>query len=368
MKNLEKKIICVFASLVLVCCCFASMVALVLKRDLNKAVCSSHPFNSLFFGIYGVTNNAMQKKFIYNSEASVYKLKNGFLSYKKDKADTTAYEKQLKDFNTFLTQKGINYNYIITAEAGDERLGQLPYGVETNYCEESTNILKGVLERNNIKYLDTYETLINADGNYYDYFYKTDHHWNDYAGLLVSEAIANKLNSDYNMNLDASLFDVEKYEKHIYQSMFLGSCGKKIGLGYVPLEDFDLLLPKFETNFEADYGNKFFKGSYYETLINQEVLRKDPYGVNCYAAYLYGDKPLISIKNLNCNNNKRVLVLKDSKANVVNAHFASCVEYLDIIDLRHFDDSLKDYIEETNPDVVLTIYSPFSAGEFYEFD
>lgn len=74
----------------------------------------------------------------------------------------------------------------------------------------------------------------------------------------------------------------------------------------------------------------------------------------------------MKIENLTNTNGLKVLILKDSKANVVASHLASSFQYLEIIDPRAIDFNIKDYIEQTNPDLVLSIFSPFNTEGFYE--
>lgn len=358
MKNLEKKIVCIVSMFIIFCCYIVSFFTVINNK--------TNPLTSFLYSIYGTTNKIMNKNFIPDSESGVYRLKNGYLSFQKSPVNPEQYENNLVEFNSWLENEGIEFTYVLTAESGDERLGQLPFGVETNYCEETSNKLINILTKNNIEYLNTFEVLINSDKNYYDYFYKTDHHWNEYAGLLVAQSIASHFNKTYGMSLDTTIFNENNYDKIVYKKTFLGSCGKKVCRGYVEPEDFELLLPKFSTKFTCSCKGST-EGSYLETLINSDEINNLYYDTTPYASYLFGDQPIISVKNLNCNNNKRILVLKDSKANIVNAHFASCVEYLDVIDLRHFNGDLRNFIETTNPDVVITIYSPFNPGLFYDF-
>ncbi len=368
MKSKSKKIVCIIAAVFMCCCSLATLVMSMVIKNFDRAIGKDHPFNALFYTMFGVSNTIMMKDFVYNSENSVYKLKNGYLAYKKKYVDVSVYEDELKEFDQYLSDLGVEFSYVITAEAGDERLNQLPFGVETNYCEQVTNELISVLKKNNIEYVETFKTLNGGSGDYYDYFYKTDHHWNDYAGVLLAQEISEHLNNEYALGINSSLFNESNYKVKTYKNTFLGSGGKKTGIGYVFPEDFDLLIPKYGTSFKVDYGDEIAEGEYFKSILYEDYLKNNPYYVSCYATYLRGDKPIISVKNLNCNNGKRLLVLKDSKANVINAHLASGVEYLDIIDLRYYKKSLKKYIEKTIPDVVLMIYSPFNTGAFYDFD
>ena len=54
-------------------------------------------------------------------------------------------------------------------------------------------------------------------------------------------------------------------------------------------------------------------------------------------------------------------MIKTSDANVVDTYLAFTVEYLDIVDPRHFDGSIRTFIEKTQPDVVLTCAYPSEA-------
>ena len=363
MKSIEKIIVCVFAIVLFAASSIASFVALCTSGDLDNAISSYHPFSPAFSFIYGGTNKVLGKNYNIDNERNIFLLKNGYMTYEYKESYAKSYEKNFADFNTYLENKNIEFMYVMTADAGDERMGQLPYGVETNHYEESTNILVDIFNRNRIEYIKTFDALKNSDRDYYDYFFKTDHHWNDHAGLFVTKLIVEELNKTYNMNLDASFYDESQYNVKKYKNMF-GSYGKKLSLGYANAEKFEMLIPKYKTDFETSLNTK---GSYLNSLINKKVLNKKAKVVNYYSSYLFTDQPIIKIKNNLCNNGKRILVIKDSKANVVNAHLASSVEYLDIIDLRHYDDSLKDYIDEVNPDVVLAIYSPMSRGAVYDF-
>lgn len=77
---------------------------------------------------------------------------------------------------------------------------------------------------------------------------------------------------------------------------------------------------------------------------------------NLYGSYGYGDVALFSVHNENVHDGSRVLIIKESFADVVYPFFAEAVEYLDVIDLRAFSYSLERYIDKTDPDTVIVIY------------
>lgn len=367
MKNLEKKIVCILVVIFICICSALTIVSYVKTKDIEASYTKKHPLNDLFINVYGKSNRLLGKTLIEDSEIDFYLLNNNKnLARKLIYVNTTRYQNKLYNFKNYLSNLGINYSFIITAEAGDERSGLLPLGIETNYCEQVTNELSTVLSNCNINHIATFDYLNQGPRSYCDYFYKTDHHWNDYAGLYLSEIITKHLNNKYNLGLNSDLFSLDNHEIITYDNLYLGSLGKKVGMGYVYPEDFTILVPKFETNFYIPRYKSI--GAYSDSILFTKNLTYDPYNKDAYRTYLNGDHDLLQIQNLKIKNGKRILVLKDSKANVISAHLACAVENLDIIDLRHYKGSLKEFIEKTKPDVVLNIQSAFSFANMYDFE
>jgi len=374
MNKIQKFVIGILASFIIVLGTITSVVSYFTYKEYRKDIKSGitnatteHNIISDWWNyIFGLTNR--NKNVIIDKESNIYRLKNGGFSYAKKYVDTSVYKDYLVNFNSFLQTKNIKFQYVLTAESGDERLGQLPDGIKTNYCEQTSNELMQMLEECGIDYFDCYEYLRNSNKDYYSFFYKTDHHWNDYAGLYLAQEISKDLNNKYNFELNESILDLENYDVRRYENLFLGSIGKKITLGAASPENFELLLPKFETSYHF-YDDSFINnnGDYETALIDHDCFIYSYYRANPYGSYLYADQPILHVHNNNCSNGKRLLVFKDSKANVVNIHLTSVFEYVDIIDPRHYYTNVFNYISETNPDMVLFMYSPFNGKEFYDF-
>ena len=74
-------------------------------------------------------------------------------------------------------------------------------------------------------------------------------------------------------------------------------------------------------------------------------------------AYIYGDQPLERIENKMVDNGKHVLIIHDSFGNCVVPFLAMGIQYVDSLDLRHFNGSLHNYIEKEKPDMVIVLYN-----------
>lgn len=345
-------------------------------KKLTLNYCSKHHLlTDGFYYLYGLSYKVLNKKFVTDSEGNlgnVFKLKNGYLSLIFCEIPNIDFQtKKLKEFKEYLSSNGIDYLHVLSAEKGDERLNQNPKGMSTT-CNYVFSRTMKKLDEFSINYIDTYSLLINSEENYFSYFYKTDHHWNDFAGLKVSNEIIKQINLKYGYFLDESLVDISNYTVKTYKNIMLGSLGKKTTNGYISKEDFDILTPNFFTNFTIiDKQNEINKsGSYEETLLNKSALKiNNLYLDDIYETFLYCNSSLQHIENKNCNNGKKALIIKDSKGNVVVPHLANAFQYIDTIDPRSFDGSIKKLIENTKPDIVITLYTPSSSqNSFYSFN
>jgi hypothetical protein len=88
------------------------------------------------------------------------------------------------------------------------------------------------------------------------------------------------------------------------------------------------------------------------------ILPGQYYNLSPYDAYLYGNRELVTIHNNLLRDGRKILLIKDSFANVVAPFLSIGIENLDIVDLRYFTGSIKSYIEKHIPDTVVIMYNP----------
>jgi hypothetical protein len=191
-------------------------------------------------------------------------------------------------------------------------------------------------------------------------FYKTDHHWKAETGLWASAVLVNCLNEHYGFTIDTRLAAPGQYRAEVYADWFLGSQGKKVTLRQTPPEDFTLLTPLFETDVSLTIPNLNIdtRGSFDVLIDHFQLDRKNYYGLDPYTAYLYADNPVITIHNNRVHDGKKILLIKDSFAEVVSPFLSMGVEDLHIMDLRHFNGNVRAYIAKHLPDIVVVLYNP----------
>ena len=104
-------------------------------------------------------------------------------------------------------------------------------------------------------------------------------------------------------------------------------------------------------------------GSFDEVLFNKSYLNnEDFYNYSAYSAYLNVNKAVTSIKNNDCKNGLKILVIGGSYNKSVVPYLAQTVERIDLVDGRYFDGSIINYIEKTEPDIVLVACTSLLIG------
>ena len=157
--------------------------------------------------------------------------------------------------------------------------------------------------------------------------------------------------------------------------MFLGAIGKKIGSTYAGMDDFDMLIPKFDNQFQyrMPKAEKTVErtGNFKTAFIVPENLEKDPFRVNTYATYSGGDHPEERVTNEKVKNNRHILLIRDSFSCALMPYLSLYTKNVTTLDLRHYKtESLYDYIRNhPEIDTVIVAYNPSAITEIqYTFD
>ena len=321
-------------------------------------------FKNQGVNLYGGFQKLLGKRVVNDIDSSnnVIKLDNGYLSfYRSKRQDINNIAKNTKEFNDWLKKHKIDFLYIQAPHKISKYENIEPQGIKNYNNDNADDYLKSI-SVSNVNNIDL-RKLIEDDGiEYSSMFFKTDHHWTPKSGLWAFGKIAKELNSNYGFSIDKRLWDESNYDIKTYKECFLGSQGKRTGIYYGGLDDFDIITPKFKTDFEfkVESENIYKKGGFKETLLDLSKFGTgDYFNTWPYDTYTGGDHGLINITNKMNNDRKKILLIKDSFSCVLIPFLAEGCSSLDVIDLRKYDGiSLEEYIENNKPDIVITMYNP----------
>ena len=193
-----------------------------------------------------------------------------------------------------------------------------------------------------ITFIDATTNLENHKKEYI--YYKTDHHWTPLGAFYAYQAWHN-----------ADDKDLDSYDIKEVSTDFLGSLYSKVLNSNTAVDKIELIYPKDQINYEVTYN---FNPKKSDTLYDFSKLKtKDQYQI-----FLGGNYPEITIHTSN-NNNRSILLFKDSFANAFIPFLLNDYENIYIIDLRYFNKDINTYLEDKDIDEILFLYNLYNLSE-----
>jgi len=325
---------------------------------------------SYWIEVLGLFNQACHKSVFLDTEDryTVYKMSNGQETWNYRGYDVGTYAEHYKVFAENLKSERIPLLFVQAPFKINKYNNELPYGM----TDETNALADSFLSQ--ISDCDTFDLRQVIEEEKIDYdslFYATDHHWTPKTGLWATGVIAQRIKSEYRLDLDTSFLDPGNYEYTVYSKFFLGSQGKRAGIIYSGLDDFTLIEPKYETNYHVNIPtlNISKEGDFSETLLFKEYLKKDYYNGDPGRVYTGDNYSLMTVQNYNAKNHTKILLVKDSFSKSVIPFLSSTCSELHVIDLRTFEGSVRDYAIENKMNMVIVLYNPSVVTDehFFEF-
>lgn len=330
--------------------------------------CTTYLMNRTQFVEMGYAYDSLLNWTITPIEATdgVIFLENDYLAQLHAESDVSAIAENVVSLDTYLKDKGIDMLYIQAPAKMSMTDKQLPAGME-DYANENADALLAKLENEGVDTLDFRPKMYEISEDFYGAFYKTDHHWKTSTAFEMAGVLAEYLNTNYGYEFDEKYYDLEQYTVEYYEDYFLGSLGKKVTLAMSEPEDYELIVPNFETDFSIQIPEREIdlKGSFEDTLLDYRHLAEvDYYNENCYASFMNRNDATATIHNnaTTCNEGKKILFIKDSYSTPLIPYIALGVEDVETLYEIRYTGSVRSYIESVQPDMVIVMYSADNVG------
>ncbi len=299
--------------------------------------------------------NRLAGKWIFES-TEVVRLKNGHLAsaghmyYYRDPPDD-----RVTGFRDFVEQElGVPYLYVEAPCKLCAIDDQLPMGDMCNANEE-TDLLLARLKEAGVEVLDLRQSL-HADGlDHYDSFFVTDHHWTVPTGLWAARTMAEELNERFDLAMDAGALAEERFTNRVWEDVFVGSWGRKVTLKFAQPEDFVLPVPNEPVRMRLTRYGESYEGGFEALYDESQITPQDFYTGNSYGALLRGDCGYIKVENLDRPDGPVVAVLRESFAGAAGPYLSLAAGELHLLDARYYDGSLKELLQEIQPDMVVSL-------------
>ena len=120
---------------------------------------------------------------------------------------------------------------------------QLPAGVN-EYGNDYADAFLDLASQAGVDTFDLRSPPFLESGRWEDLFFVTDHHWNADGAFLAYQTLAAELEERYGFSTDPAYTDPDSYERTVYEDLFLGSQGKRVGSLYAGADDFTVYTPQ----------------------------------------------------------------------------------------------------------------------------
>lgn len=268
----------------------------------------------------------------------VYITRDGYLLEKFDIKDRIQTDKNTGYINKFAESFGSPVNLMLIPNAVEILKNKLPNYIRSPSQKELLEHIKGALN-SKVRYIDAF-SILNEKKNEYIY-YRTDHHWTSlgafygYSKLMESMGIKPLKFSDF--------------EIKAISHEFIGTMYSLSGVRWGAKDRIDLYIPKIKNSMDITIVDD---GSKMEDLYNEgALLTKDKYNV-----FLGGNHALITIKT-SVQNDKKLLVMKDSYANSMIPFLTNHFRIIHVADMRYLKANMADYAKQNGITQVLVLYN-----------
>ena len=307
-------------------------------------------------------NGAFRRLFGQREMNGIVRMDNGYLTASMESmepqviAERAQKVAQLRDE---LEARGIAFLFVEPPFKVDPEDPQMPAG-ETDFTNRNIDMFLAELAAQNVPAMDL-RAQIRADGlDYYSLFYGSDHHWTVPAGFYGARQIMDWLEQATGKEIPDAVQDPASYRSEYYEDQFVGTWALRTGEIFGGRDDFEILLPEFETRLKETAEGR--EGTFTEILMHTKPLEeKTPKPLTAYAEVL--DDASLSTTNLLAENDMKVMFISDSFGLATGPYLALGVQ--DLIWVSSYDPAgVAAAVEAVQPDaVVLMQYAQLNLIE-----
>lgn len=318
----------------------------------NETDYSTMFFNKRWFiDINGGIRRALHQR----SMNGVEKLNNGHLTPVVNQIDGVILSQEAENIQKlylFCESQNIPFIYVAAPDKISPYNKELPLGLQ-DYSNENIDTFLAVLGDYNVPYIDMRKEFFDDGLNQYDYFSKTDHHWNSIGGYFCYTKLAEWF-VDSNIFFDINMLNLDNYEISTYQGKLLGSWGQRTGKYFAGTDDLYVYYPEFDTSITSVWEGT--TGTYEEILLNQSLLE------NSGPEFIYDGlfDNMKDVVNNNAENETSILMISDSFSRVVNPWIILSIKNFYMRSSYDSASVTGEYISEKKPDAVILLQSPWN--------
>lgn len=332
--------------------------------ETSSVVLDTLPYKIPLIRLNGTFLRLLGTRNFYDNSKHVNISTDGYVLGNEGSPITTDYEvEQMIMLKDFLDEKGINLLYVSQpVKYLDDDYFKQQFGKDS-YVNKNSDLFLSRIGDAGIDYLDLRNNIIEEDIDCKTLFYRTDHHWTVPAGKWAAEKIAEKLNDSCGYNIDLSLFNDENFQYTNYPNKWLGEQGRLVSDAYLPLDDFTLIEPLYDTDYSVinSNGETETTGDFGIFIDKNLIDSEEDIYSQLSLHYSYGRFDWNTVHNNNIDYGN-VLILTDSYGNTMAPFLSLGIENMEVIEMRDTGESLRDIINNGDYDTIIIAYALFELG------
>lgn len=226
-----------------------------------------------------------------------------------------------------------------------------------------------LLQQYGVEAVDLRLALAESGATLEELFLKTDHHWTPLAAFCSMQAVVEQIGARFGDDWDPQglYTDLSRYNAYSYSQCMLGSSGRNTGVVYSGLEDYQMLWPRFETDFTwTDYEHdESHSGDFLHSLLYLDAL--DPHD-NVYTnslnmVYLREIVDRDRIVNHRNPDGPRVAAIRDSYFSPLACFLAPMCSEIEMA-WNHSDNvDLEEFIRDSDCDYFILEVYPYNLDD-----
>ena len=299
------------------------------SQALEEDLLDHLPLKSRLLFPSSALNQSLSKR--YYAESDILVKEDGVLLQGSQAGSVDQALENVGSLSEYCRETGRDFLYVILPGKPfrDEELQH--FGISCQRNATADRFREG-LEEKGIPFLDA-RSLFRDD--FYEMFYKTDHHWTAGAGLRTASRIVHTLNRRYGYSLHEELLDPALYTKEVLPDFWTGEMGQKIfGANSRIRDDLVLLTPDFPVHLTmSDYesGRRISGG--FDILTDPEKLRNVNNSDHSPYYYYLGGNSMVELENDDISDGS-LLVIKDSFSNAMLPFLSLAAGHITSWDMR----------------------------------
>ena len=273
-------------------------------------------------GVYIGKDGYLFEKFKYNDN-------------EKENANTNT--EIISDFTNKMKEQNVPTYFVLVPNSIYINNDKLPNNVEVSNQEEIINQIYGKTENtNNINVIES----LKKENKKKQLYFKTDHHINSDGAYIIYR--------EYCKAANIQIKEIDNFNRVTVSNDFLGTFDSKAQLLNQQPDELFVYKNQNNTNIKEAIYDKQATNS----IFNEEYLK----GKDKYSYFLNGNNSRAIIKT-NVNNNKRLLVIKDSYAHIMSQFLCQNYSEVHFLDPRYTNFDYVEYAKENGITDVLFLYN-----------